>query len=571
MKLNELLFTIKRKVFSLLPIRNEGFRVLSTNPVNDIDISCYKEDFKRIFGNPDNKSIAFLGAIGSGKNSVIESYKKANSSLRFLHIGHVHGNCGTGTAAIEGELINHLIHEIHPKKIPQTRFPIRKQKEKLGSTVGLIFTIIVLLISTLHIIHFDKWHNFARDITDAWLTWAIPFFKFSATNGARILSGIIWLFAFVIVLYLLIRKLRYQTVVKKITLKNSEIELFVESKAPYFDSYKNDVVYLFENVNADVIVFEDIDQCFTYEILARIMDVNSLVNKQVKLLRFLFLMPSNCLSHSEMNKLFNYSFSIVGYSVSERFYDLLHKSGIARLLSINDNERFYEKIANELQETRALIEICNKITALIKEKGKQELCYEKLIARIVLSIYFEDEYQRLINRDGVIYYMIKNKNSLIPLWVDSKTNLLQQGIDKIKSEPLHSVEELDLVYEYKISKAKNEEEKRNLITEKTLRCSTIENRTNNAVAIFEKEIKRLRQIKRKYSPEESLCKILANENAVEIFSLVIDKTQVPLSEHPHLGLLIFFVQNGYIDESYEDYLAIGNPTTNNHKFGRGKL
>lgn len=167
--------------------------------------------------------------------------------------------------------------------------------------------------------------------------------------------------------------------------------------------------------------------------------------------------------------------------------------------------------------------------------------------------------------------MIKNKNSLIPLWLDSKIDLLQQGIDKIKSEPLHSVEELDLIYEYKISKAKNEEEKQNLITEKTMRCATIENRTNNAVAIFEKDIKKLRQIKRKYSPEESLCKILANENAVEIFSLVIDKTQIPLSEHPQLGLLIFFVQNGYIDESYEDYLSLGNPTANNHKFWRGKL
>ena len=70
-----------------------------------------------------------------------------------------------------------------------------------------------------------------------------------------------------------------------------EIEIFEESDDSYFDKYLNEVLYLFENAEADVIVFEDMDRFNANRIFERLREVNTLANIQLqqdnkKILRF---------------------------------------------------------------------------------------------------------------------------------------------------------------------------------------------------------------------------------------------------------------------------------------------
>ena len=44
---------------------------------------------------------------------------------------------------------------------------------------------------------------------------------------------------------------------KKLNLQGTEIEIFENNDDSYFDKYLNEVLYLFENADANVIVFED--------------------------------------------------------------------------------------------------------------------------------------------------------------------------------------------------------------------------------------------------------------------------------------------------------------------------
>lgn len=81
----------------------------------------------------------------------------------------------------------------------------------------------------------------------------------------------------------------------KLNLQGNEIEIFEESDDSYFDKYLNEVLYLFENADADVIVFEDMDRFNANRIFERLREVNTLANIQLqkedkKVLRFFYLL-----------------------------------------------------------------------------------------------------------------------------------------------------------------------------------------------------------------------------------------------------------------------------------------
>lgn len=94
--------------------------------------------------------------------------------------------------------------------------------------------------------------------------------------------------------YGLIKIQKNKNVFRKLSLQGNEIEIFEESDDSYFDKYLNEVLYLFENAEADVIVFEDMDRFNANRIFGRLREVNILVNiqhqKEKKPLRFFYLL-----------------------------------------------------------------------------------------------------------------------------------------------------------------------------------------------------------------------------------------------------------------------------------------
>ena len=50
-------------------------------PLNNANISVYEKAINFVFDNPDVKNVAISGSYGSGKSSILESYKEK-------HYGH---------------------------------------------------------------------------------------------------------------------------------------------------------------------------------------------------------------------------------------------------------------------------------------------------------------------------------------------------------------------------------------------------------------------------------------------------------------------------------------------------
>lgn len=232
-------------------------------PIDNMDLDVYEEAIDYVFSNSDVKNVAISGAYSAGKSSVLASYKKKHDELRFLHISLAHfkstdqeSDAEVKESTLEGKILNQLIHQIPSEKIPQTNFRVKKtvsSKSIATSTIGAV----LFLISILHLLFFSVWKNYIGVLPVSLIkSILMP----STHPHALIVDGIIILVLLSLSVYKLIRIQREKNIFRKLNIKGNEIEIFEKSDDSYFDKYLNEVLYLFENSDADVIVFEDMDR-----------------------------------------------------------------------------------------------------------------------------------------------------------------------------------------------------------------------------------------------------------------------------------------------------------------------
>ena len=105
-------------------------------------------------------------------------------------------------SVLEGKILNQLIHQIHPKRIPQTNFRVKHR----FSFIRLISTSILMAIISIAIIYtifFNVWKEFVDGFTVT--NWAIDALLFTTRNGFRLAIGLACVLALVALIYNLIK------------------------------------------------------------------------------------------------------------------------------------------------------------------------------------------------------------------------------------------------------------------------------------------------------------------------------------------------------------------------------
>src|SRR5699024_6066710 len=101
----------------------------------------YKESLEFVFEHEKLRNIAITGPYGSGKTSIIKTYEKLKKDEDFIYVSlaafdkqdeNEKENQEKSTenndiekedsVKLEGKILNQIIHQINPRKIPQTEF-----------------------------------------------------------------------------------------------------------------------------------------------------------------------------------------------------------------------------------------------------------------------------------------------------------------------------------------------------------------------------------------------------------------------------------------------------------------
>lgn len=559
-------------------------------PIDDMDLEVYEEAIDYVFDNPDIKNVAITGAYSAGKSSVLASYKKKHEKLRFLHISLAHfqssdkenetkeNKKGANEFALEGKILNQLIHQIPSEKIPQTNFKVKKT---ISFKSVLIRTIVVVLLSVsiIYFTCFNMWKDYVNSLSDNWFK---SLLSFSTNQYALIVVGIIITCLFSLIVYELINIQKNRNIFRKINLQGNEIEIFEESDDSYFDKYLNEVLYLFENADTNVIVFEDMDRFNTIKIFERLREINTLANIQLKnenkkILRFFYLLRDDLFISKDRTKFFDYIVPVVPVVDSSNSYDQfishLKKGGVFEKF----NESFLQGLSLYIDDMRLLKNIYNEFMIYYNRLNIIEPDYNKMLAIIAYKNLFPSDFADLQLNKGFVYTLFNSKNDFIENEIKSLQNSISQRqnyIDKLKSEHFDTIEELNVVFAHKYLNNYNWEHKqsdelndfvtnylnKDRIKEYLSRKQGIDYKKDEKIFELQQEIYNMEQELNKIHNKQ-LFQIISRENIDSIFKIttkneigeITNFNEIKSSEY--FDLLKFLIRNGYIDETYADYMS----------------
>ena len=571
-------------------------------PDKDADISVYEEAIEFVFDNSDVTNIAISGAYGAGKSSVIESYEKKHDDKNFLHISLAHfepterneSEDSVKETTLEGKILNQLIHQIPVDRIPQTNFRVKKD---VGRRNIIIITILlyVLLGSITFISMSNKIQNWVDALCDGRLKSLLAIFTndFTVFFAAIALAGSAF-----ICIYNTVKVQKNKNLFHKVTVQGNTIEIFENKDESYFDKYLNEVLYLFEQVEADVIVFEDMDRFNSNVIFERLREVNNLVNvhkynkfknkkrhklinkifrrkeKQYKPLRFFYLLRDDVFVTKDRTKFFDYIIPIVpvldGTNSYDQFIRHLKQGNILEKF----DSTFLQRLVLYIDDMRVLKNVYNEFLVYMYRLNNTDLNWNKMLAIIVYKNIFPRDFCNLQLGKGYVHELFEQKENLSKETIgklEEEKQLIQEKITYINKENLTDVQELNDAYEAKYNRLPRDswynqltqegrKEKDKLEKEKEKRIEVIDNR--NKGMMTELEVK-LQDIEQRISATKTklLSELITRDNTDSIFMI---KSINPIGEEnqyneikgsDYLELLKFLISNGYIDETYNDYMT----------------
>lgn len=566
-------------------MKENKYKFERLTPVDDIDLNVYEEAIDYVFDNSDIKNVAISGAYSAGKSSVLASYKKKHSNLCFLHISLAHfrpfdqeDETEISESVLEGKILNQLIHQIPSDKIPQTNFRVKKRispKSVIERTVG----VVLLLMSIIYFTCFDTWEKYVVTLPNNWFK---SILSLSTHQYALIADGLLIAGLLFYAVYSFINVQKNKNVFRKLNLQGNEIEIFEESDDSYFDKYLNEVLYLFENTEADVIVFEDMDRFNANKVFERLREVNTLANIQLqkedkKVLRFFYLLRDDIFVSKDRTKFFDYIVPIVPVVDSSNSYDqfISHfkNGGIFEKFDVN----FLQGLSLYIDDMRILKNIYNEFIIYYNRLNITELDCNKMLAIIAYKNLFPRDFADLQLNQGFVYTLFNKKDEFIKSEITEIKKAIEEKQNRItlsQKEQLVSMRELNAAFADKYLKdynwsRKNDSDLSNFVmnylngnnkSEYIYRKQILDDKLNEKSDELHQEILNLEQnvieIKNK-----QLHQIITRDNIDTMFTItstneigkITEFNEIKSSEY--FDLLKYLIRNGYIDETYADYIT----------------
>lgn len=592
--------------------REYKFRALTSN--KDVEIKPVTEralEFA-IDKNSEVTNVAITGNYGAGKSSVVESFERKCTDKKFIHIslgqydetigGEKNGLNNRQINTIEGKIINQLLHQINPNQIRKSIFKTLDAESQIKPfNISIYLGLVILLF--LYLLNISSWNSLIHNFS--WLSWT--------TKPIISLLVLVILFVFIIYgFYFLLKLQKDFGFIKKLSLKAEKIETDIEifsndnSKVSYFDRYLDDVLYLFKQSGADVIVFEDIERFNDSRIFEKLKELNIVINRKRKIcgeskLVFFYLVKDDLFESHERTKFFDFIIPIVPVVTASNSYEIL-KELLTEMWEYDSLDKtFLFNISLYLDDMRLINNICNEYLTYKATLSKLPLEREKIFSMVVYKNIFPKDFSLLQKNQGYLFELLNSKEIALKNRreeLNSKIKELEKNIEEAEKE--HFNDEVELYgsilkipngkevikvngkfqsqfpsYLEFINELLNEENTiivfdnfhsayynsggqevslDSIFPEK--KSPEFQVRLNNTKnkKIIEKLKEEIKKINDELGELDSYRLSDVYQYATDIDDFKSDFTE-EIRKNPQSSIISFLIRNAYIDESYQDYLT----------------
>jgi hypothetical protein len=374
------LFKIKfKKIQSYVEKSSYGvFKDLT--PKDELETNkTYIESLDWALSNDNILNIALTGPYGSGKSSILKTYKNNRPHYHYLNISlatfHAHQEAqsldefveelagdkkrhieGLGENEIEKRILQQLFYKVKSKKIPFGRF--RKINHVRTSSVlkGIFSIIIIVVIGTF---------LFApKTSIDLMETISNKFTKLEEyVHWSLILLGYTLLTLLSVKLIISIVKSIIKTLkLSKLSIKSAEVEINKNDENSVFNKYLDEILYFFEVSSYEVVFIEDLDRFNDVKIFMKLRELNSLINCSEQINRkvvFIYAIKDEMFVNKDRTKFFDFVLPVIPIINSTNSGEILWKELVEHELVGGLSESFINDICLYIDDMRILNNIFN--------------------------------------------------------------------------------------------------------------------------------------------------------------------------------------------------------------------
>lgn len=588
------------------------FRALTANKDIKIKPVTLKALEFAIDENFEVTNVAITGNYGAGKSSIVESFEEKSKNKKFIHISlgqydetvssEKNGLNNRQINTIEGKIINQLLHQINPNQIRKSIFKTLDAESQIKPFNISVYVGLVLLLS-LYLLNISSWNGLIQNFT--WLSWTTK----------PIISLIVLVILFILIVYGFYFLLKLQKdfgFIKKLSLKAEKIETDIEifsndnSKVSYFDRYLDDVLYLFKQSGADVIVFEDIERFNDSRIFEKLKELNIIINRKRETcnepkLVFFYLVKDDLFASQERTKFFDFIIPVVPVVTASNSHDILKKLLTEMWEYDSLDKTFLFNISLYLDDMRLINNVCNEYLAYKETLSSLQLNHEKLFSMVVYKNLFPKDFSLLQRNQGYLYELLNSKEIALKKLrekLNSKKNELIKKIEKAEEEHLNDEVELygtilkipsgrkiikvngkfekdfstrydyikeliagdseiysfDSYHDAEYNQFKRNEDIDSLFPSRN--TPEFQERLKNTKnkKIIEKLKEEIKKINDELGELDSYRLSDIYQYASNIDDFKNDFTE-EIRKNPQFSIISFLIRNAYIDESYQDYLT----------------
>lgn len=329
-------------------------------------------------------------------------------TIDHLQSQHVNG-AKTMRSNLQAEIINQIVSQLKPEEIRKSGFK-RKIAHNIVDRQYFKFLLLAatLLIAVLLVGNFtsaiDKssWENVSNVVIIALVgvcVFLLGSYYWSGTFGS--LSNIL----------------------HRIRIHDAEIELFNSSESD-FDKYLSEILYLFEESKRKTVIFEDLDRFNRPDIFFQVRNLNFIINQELTSQRrakgksredgscpvkFVYLVRDDIFLARDKTKLFDFIIPIVRVIDGSNTYDYFRKQ-LPGSLMVPDV--FLRQTSLYIRDARITKNICNEYIVYGRALSRSGSDKAKMMAMIVYKNLFPIDFGKLGDGRGFVAAVFSRKNKI---------------------------------------------------------------------------------------------------------------------------------------------------------------
>ncbi|WP_156166665.1 hypothetical protein [Pedobacter sp. BMA] len=438
----------------------------SLSPIGDAYADQYLDALKWALDNRKEKAIyniALTGPYGSGKSSILKTFKQANTNKDYVFLdislatfkeenAEVKDTPGGVEPAgsdkkdktsddilrlIELSILQQIFYHEEDSKIPDSRFKKIKsfnRKALFYITAGLIFAIAF----GFNLFYPERFYSL--------LLLELP------ATGKKIfhwvsLAGFIA--AMTVAIFRSV-KIFYSLRISKVKFQEAEIEIDKGISKSILNNHLDEILYFFEVTPYSVVIIEDLDRFRQSEIFTKLRELNLLINNSKKIKNkqvvFIYAVRDEMFQNKDRTKFFDFIIPVIPVINSSNSNDKL-----AAIVEKNDykiSKDLIDDVSLFIDDMRLLYNVMNEY-AIYSGLLDAALDRDKLLAILVYKNLWPDDFVLLGNNEGELYRLLHQRSNYVISSIaklDNKIKSNKDTINGLQKTMMRSADEVRLLY-----------------------------------------------------------------------------------------------------------------------------